>query len=195
MKPGRITENTRLICGWPLPCCLHQSGNTSVNWTSEGNQNQPAHKSWHIFWKLFLSKHQFQPIKFNQWRDILSWRAVKTIRHRVQPQLLTDEEQPWSHFMSVAELLCCDSWLVLVNIPMLAGRWEQISIRIVCRLAKMCSLGMSSCGEERKYDDIQFFLDFCWNVCFFFNYSHNAPSNATLSSSVLRRTMAIWVLT
>lgn len=37
-----------------------------------------------------------------------------------------------------------------MNIPISAGRWEQTSIRTVCRLAKICSLDMLSCGQEEK---------------------------------------------
>lgn len=45
----------------------------------------------------------------------------------------------------------------LVNVPILAGRRGQTSDRTACRLAKMCSVGMSSCAQETGTDDMNFY--------------------------------------
>lgn len=103
-----------------------------VNQTREGHQTQAAPESWHRLKACSLSKPRFQT-------KIIQSRVCSSIW-----ALLVLIGSWWAKNRLQAGL--CQR--LLVHVPMSAGRWEQTSSRMERRLAKMCSLGMSSCGRE-----------------------------------------------
>lgn len=117
----------------------HQSNFWSENQDREGHPTQATPESWRSLKALQFQQIMLTPQVCNSSRTLLKFTGSCWARNSLQ-------------------VVWCQQ--LLVHVPMSAGRWEQTSSRIARRLAKMCSLGMSSCGME-----ICLSLGFCVNCC------------------------------